>query len=371
MYLRGKYWHYDFIINHKRYRGTTGFIKKEKKKAVKMTETLKSAIRDKNSSDIIIKKLQILKRQPEFIEVAPQVLWNIFISTYATTAAEHRKKMYFARLRDFCNYIKLNFPEIKNIGMLDTIHADNYRKYLQTLTMSNSTRNDHISALKMIFSQLKHLEKIEKNIFSSIKKFPSTKRKRAVYSMEEPQKILAYSSGWMRHLFILTLNTGLREGDAAMLKKDEIDNEIKWITIQNTRKTGTQVDIPILPILKEHLLEILQNSNDSPFVCPELAEMYMKNPKKISAEVKKFLNSIGIKNTSQQIDGYKHKVSHKDIHSCRHTFIYLAAAANIPVPVIQSIAGHTSSEMTRYYMDHSSRQDKKVLTEVFPKLPGI
>ena len=53
MYLRGKYWHYDFRINKKRYRGSTGFVKSEKRKAVKMIEQLKAGIREDTSAQII------------------------------------------------------------------------------------------------------------------------------------------------------------------------------------------------------------------------------------------------------------------------------------------------------------------------------
>ena len=63
MYLRGKYWHYDFYINKKRYRGTTGFLKQEKSKALKMVETLKSGLHDKFATQLII---EILKNKTEF-----------------------------------------------------------------------------------------------------------------------------------------------------------------------------------------------------------------------------------------------------------------------------------------------------------------
>ena len=65
----------------------------------------------------------------------------------------------------------------------------------------------------------------------------------------------------MRHLFIVTLCTGLREGDAALLKKDELDGKLEWITIKKTRKTGVEVDIPIPPFLREHLQNVLRNGN--------------------------------------------------------------------------------------------------------------
>lgn len=51
----------------------------------------------------------------------------------------------------------------------------------------------------------------------------------------------------------------------------------------------------------------------------------------------------------------------KDLHSCRcrHTFCYYAGIAGIPLPIVRSIVGHMSQEMTKHYSAHASIEDKR------------
>ena len=368
MYLRGKYWHYDFRINKKRYRGSTGFVKSEKRKAVNMIEQLKAGIREDTSAQIIIAILQKKESQKQKFPLIHQNIWKTFISTCNIRAGKHRKKMYSSRLRDFCSYMTANYPEIKNLDEIQSLHAKIYRNYLEQVRISNSTRNDHIAGLKLIFTHFVSLGYIQNNPFAEIKKFSSAKIKREAFTEEELQKILTKSGGWMYHVFLLTLCTGLREGDAALLKKSEIDKSLSWITIECTRKTGAKVDIPILPVLQKHLTEVLKKSSNSIYVYPELAEKYLTSPKSISREIKQFFRSLGIQDVSRSVNGYRTKVSVKDIHSFRQTFIYRAATENIPLTVILSIVGHNSPEMTRYYTEHAERKEKEIVREIFSEI---
>ncbi|MBQ4314869.1 MAG: site-specific integrase [Lentisphaeria bacterium] len=367
MYLRGNYWHYDFYINKTRYRGTTGFTVGEKKKAVQMVETIKTGLRDDFAAELIIKTLQKKIKHKSTHTIDCATLWQLFCTTCEIRAQEHRRKIYFTRLREFCTYMKENFPETEKIEDITEYHTKSYRSYLYRQNISNSTKNDHIAALKMIFSHFKSMKYISSDPFRGIKKFPSAKVKREIFTQQELNLIMQKSSGWMRHLFIVTLCTGLREGDAALLKKDELDGKLEWITIKKTRKTGVEVDIPIPPFLREHLQNVLRNGNDSPYVYPELAGMYLRNNRLISSKVKKFFREIGISDTSTDIPGYKNRVSVKDVHSFRHTFIYFAACSNIPLPVIQSAVGHTSQTMTLHYMNHATRNEKSQLEKAIPE----
>lgn len=377
MYLRGKYWHYDFYINKKRFRGSTGFIKNEKAKAARMVAVLKSGLRDEMSGQIIITVLKSQHCRQNNSPVEHENIWKKFIYSCNIKAGLHRRKIYSSRLRDFCIFMKERFPEVQNINEVQNVHAKTYRNHLETLCISNSTRNDHISGLKLIFSHLASIGEMKTNPFAEVKKFPLSKIKREAFSTGELEKIFSCSSGWMHHLFLLTLCTGLRKGDAALLKRGEIDETLSWITIEKTRKTGAKVDIPIFPFLRQHLKTLVHTKSPHDYIHPELAQMYLTNAKGMSREIKKFFCSIGLSDTTRKISGYKNKVSVKDIHSFRHTFIYHAAVSNIPLPVIRSVVGHTTEEMTSYYTEHAARKEKEAILKIFPetgftaKLPTI
>lgn len=86
--------------------------------------------------------------------------------------------------------------------------------------------------------------------------------------------------------------------------------------------------------------------------------MYASNPTGITYRVKQFLERLGIK-TSRKAEGRSRSVSSKDVHSLRHTFAYLAGEYRIPLPIVQSVLGHMSPEMTKHYQAHADREAKE------------
>ena len=87
---------------------------------------------------------------------------------------------------------------------------------------------------------------------------------------------------------------------------------------------------------------------------------------RIGRDIKRFFEEIGIVGARRKVEGYSKNLSVKDIHSFRHTFVYLAAVAGIPFPVVQGIVGHVSPEMTKHYMNHATRAAKM---EYLSRLP--
>ena len=156
-------------------------------------------------------------------------------------------------------------------------------------------------------------------------------------------------------LFLAGISTGLREGDICTLRWSEVDLRTGWIT-RKARKTGKEVRIPILPGLAAYVREL---PRDGEYVFVDLAERYLGRSRTcIGKRVSRFLSGIGIK-TSRAIEGRSRVASVKDIHSLRHTFVYLAALHGVPFPVVQSVVGHMSPEMTKRYMDHATDQAKQ------------
>lgn len=68
----------------------------------------------------------------------------------------------------------------------------------------------------------------------------------------------------------------------------------------------------------------------------------------ISGAMKKIFESARIK-MSVKLDGCTRLTPEATFHSLRHTFVSLSANAGVPLPVVQSIVGHTSTAMTRHY----------------------
>ena len=151
------------------------------------------------------------------------------------------------------------------------------------------------------------------------------------------------------------------------MRWSEIRDE-RWI-IRRRRKTGAALEIPILPPLANFLREQKPLSAGSEYILPEHAAMYASNPSGISYRVKSFLEGLGIQTTRTGRNRGR-ATSVKDVHSLRHTFAYLAGCYQIPLPVVQSILGHMSPEMTRHYQTHADREAKEKYLAKLPTLIG-
>ena len=235
---------------------------------------------------------------------------------------------------------------------------------------SPATWNDHLVALKLIFGALGRDYGVIENPFDGIKRAQTSQVPREAFTPNELKLIGEHATGWIYSLCITAVSTGLREGDICMLKRSSVDLNSGWLSIHRTRKTGAAVDIPLLPGLRRHI-EARMAEGDSEYVFPELAEMYSQHPDSISSGIKKFFEEIGISGTAVSVPGYKKRASVKDVHSFRHTFVYMASVHGIPLPVVQQIVGHANPTMTRHYMDHAGREAKaRYLAELPDYLSG-
>ncbi|MBQ3097841.1 MAG: tyrosine-type recombinase/integrase, partial [Kiritimatiellae bacterium] len=57
-------------------------------------------------------------------------------------------------------------------------------------------------------------------------------------------------------------------------------------------------------------------------------------------------------------------------HSLRHTFVSFSANAGVPLPVVSSIVGHTSTAMTRHYYHENEETLRRAVSSV-PSLEEI
>lgn len=232
--------------------------------------------------------------------------------------------------------------------------------------LSVNTCNDFLQTCRMVFAYL--IEDIGMdNPFAGIDKLVVAKSqaKRQPYTPEQLAQIGAAAKGEVRQLFVAGISTGFREGDICLLERANVDLARGMIE-RELLKTRVTVRLPIMPGLRAVIEESLTNDETaSKYVFPALAKLYLENRTGVSYRVKKLFADLSI-DSRRKVAGRDRLVSVLDVHSMRHTFVYLAGLHNIPLPVVQSIVGHMSPEMTKIYMDHATDQDK--MTEL-AKLP--
>lgn len=279
--------------------------------------------------------------------------------------------------KDFVDFMAATYPDVTELSSVMPKHAEKYISKLRqsgrfnnlvtytrggvtlqrpsSTSISNKTVNDIQMICQEVFSLLARDAGIFDNPFQ-MKKLQKEETAREAFSKEEICLIRDNLTPFTRPLFTLAMMTALREGDICTLKWSDIDFR-EMVIRKQMNKTRRLVEIPLANDLCAYL-QSLKEGNETEYVLPEHAKMYLENPSGVSYRVKTFLEGLGIK-TTYTPEGRSRAVSVKDLHSCRHTFCYYAGIRGIPLAVVQSIVGHMSPEMTKHYSAHATLEEKR------------
>ena len=379
----GEY-HYAFAIGGKRYRGVCEGCTTERK-----AQAYEKQIRD------TVLKAQEQKTVKALVDnfadqltggkaIGLKEAFSLYLKKpKKRQPGEKQLKQKSAYWQDFFDWRQGTHPGMENLRDVQSTHAEAYIAMLRTegsflhvqeerqktaadkdykpqpQGLSPATVNVRHKTIKAVFAWLSSDAGIMENPFE-IEFLDYQYESREAFTPEELKLIWKNldSDPFVKPIFIIGVCTGLSEGDICNLRWSEIQDG--WIS-RKRRKTGAVLEIPILAPLMEFLNTLPQTED---FILPEHAKMYADNPTGVTYRVKYFLEGLGI-STTKKAEGRSRVVSIKDVHSLRHTFAYLAGINRTPLPVVQSVLGHMSPEMTKHYQAHADREAKeKYLTQL-------
>ena len=386
-------YHYDFSQNGKRYRGVCEGCT-TRTAALGYEKTLREKVKALSEQKSVGALVENFKRE---LTGGDKITLDAAFELYL---AKPRRKQPSAQQQqinrsqwnDFVAFMHATYPAIEQLDCVSRLHAESYirqlrekGRFVRTIRyqrviqgkrvehsyeaqsrLSGRTVNAFHKTLKSVFSKLQEEAGILYNPFE-FDMMDNDSESRDAFTPAELKLISDNLDPFVRPLFLIGICTGLSEGDICTLRWSEIRDE-RWI-IRRRRKTGAALEIPILPPLANFLREQKLLSAGSEYILPEHAAMYASNPSGISYRVKSFLEGLGIQTTRTGRNRGR-ATSVKDVHSLRHTFAYLAGCYQIPLPVVQSILGHMSPEMTRHYQAHADREAKEKYLAKLPTLIG-
>ena len=386
-------YHYDFSQNGKRYRGVCEGCT-TRTAALGYEKTLREKVKALSEQKSVGALVENFKRE---LTGGDKITLDAAFELYL---AKPRRKQPSAQQQqinrsqwnDFVAFMHATYPAIEQLDCVSRLHAESYirqlrekGRFVRTIRyqrviqgkrvehsyeaqsrLSGRTVNAFHKTLKSVFSKLQEEAGILYNPFE-FDMMDNDSESRDAFTPAELKLISDNLDPFVRPLFLIGICTGLSEGDICTLRWSEIRDE-RWI-IRRRRKTGAALEIPILPPLANFLREQKPLSAGSEYILPEHAAMYASNPSGISYRVKSFLEGLGIQTTRTGRNRGR-ATSVKDVHSLRHTFAYLAGCYQIPLPVVQSILGHMSPEMTRHYQAHADREAKEKYLAKLPTLIG-
>lgn len=396
---RTRHYYYEFMVDGKRFRGSTGCT--TEREAAKFEKNLIDQLRTEKSARTLVVKYGNYLTGEKVIPL--ETSFGVFLTKPRRRPMTERaigvKQSYWD---DFCAFLEDRHPTVKALNEVTPAMAEEYIQQIRThgkyrrdvkfrrkgrgreieyvrkqedgKALSNRTCNDYHDVLREIFSILPDDSPLTKNPFRNIPRLSRDTQGREAFTPAELSMIGRKADGFCHPLFAIAINTALREGDICTLRWSEIDLEGGWIT-RTMRKTGKPVRIPILPPLRGYLLDLKDKAQGSEFVLPQHAEVYRTNPTGVSYRVGKFLDGLetddGKIETTRTVAGRARRVSVKDLHSCRHTFCYLAAVYGVPFPIVKSIAGHVNPQITQMYMDHADDDMKRQKLAGVPNFLGL
>lgn len=275
----------------------------------------------------------------------------------------------------FAEWIELNHLEITQLKQLTLeVIAEYFTAF--RIGHAASTYNNHICTLREVFRCVAPKAGLTDDPWAGIHLLPDDSHTRREFTLDELRRIqsaAASMGGDWPLLIAIATYTGLRLGDAICLAWHEVDLKRGIIQLcpRKTRKFGKMVTIPLHP----HLLSMLAlRASESPaalsaaedFVMPEIVRLYREEHWRIDNGLKTLFSAAGIR-TSVRIAGRRQNTPDATFHSLRHTFVSFAANAGVPLSVIASIVGHSSTAMTRHYY----HENEQVLRKAIEAIPTI
>ena len=302
----------------------------------------------------------------------------------------------------FAAWVEANHVEITQLKQLSQDAVSEYLRVLRAWHTA-STYNNHVCVLREIFRVVADKAGVVDDPWTSVRLLADDSHCRRELTRDELKRMMDAAeragSDWLA-LFSVGVYTGLRLGDCCTLSWSSVNLETGIIQLvpHKTRKhaDGKPVTIPIHPSLKTILTERAYLQSDPPtpvpapphssspishpslspiphpstgYVIPTLAEWYLKCNWRVRHGLSAIFKDAGIV-TSIPIEGRRKQTPDATFHSLRHTFVSFSANAGVPLPVVSSIVGHSSSAMTRHYY-HENEDALRRAVESVPSMAAI
>jgi len=271
----------------------------------------------------------------------------------------------------FARWMEQNHVEI---GHLAEVTKNEVAEYLAEFRCHHAatTYNNHVCVLREVFRLLADKAGITHDPWAGVCLRADDSMSRRELSLDEVGRLYTAASKegleW-KLLMVTGIYTGMRLGDCCRLVWESVNLERRVIQVvpEKTKKHahGRPVTIPIHQQLGEMLM-LTPEAERKGFVNPSIAEAYTSHKWDVDEGLRRIFKAANI-TMSVRIEGRSRKTVVASFHSLRHTFVSLSANAGVPLPVVQSIVGHTSTAMTRHYY----HENEAVLRQAVDAIPAI
>lgn len=264
-------------------------------------------------------------------------------------------------LKKFLNYLT------KNNLTIYTFNNESIVNFVDTnsIGLSSAYKSSSMFCIRRIIN---YLNKFYNYTNSGDELFPVIKTNKrdkllSFYSLEEIKKIISSINRTTKKgkrdfaIILLLSETGIRSGDLVNLKYENIHWDTNYIEfIQQKTKKYNQVAIG--DELKYAIIDYLKNSRPD-YISDYIFIGAKNNGSKLSNSQVASIVQNAFKKANININNKKHCA-----HALRHSLANNLILANTPMPVIQSVLGHSSMNTTQIYLNIDYESLKKLALEL-------
>ncbi len=265
---------------------------------------------------------------------------------------------YEGRWGAFCDWMEGAYPKHGKSGKpapreLREVTPEQARHYIRDCekAWSPNTRNKTLSFLRLFFSVLSDVARVQDNPFAGMEATPHSTAKKSNLTLSQLTAISKQleGAGEIETLFALGFYTGARLGDCCNFRWSDFDIEAGKLTFtpHKTDKGRNEIRMAIHPAL----LRILQKTPPARrkgVLLPETCKLYNRDSSAVCGMIQKVFIAAGIE-TSEAVKGYGHRVARIGFHSLRHSYITGLIEAGVDMDTVRRQAGHSTIGMTAHY----------------------
>lgn len=331
----------------------------------RLTKSIKAMpekVREKAINDCI---KSLLSENPVKMEIKAGL--SVFLEKPGKAPGARNTLNSFKRVwTALCNWLAEQRPDIKYVHEINEEIAENFLNFIWNTGIAEQTYNEYIKILRRIFNVLTKDAGISKNVWNSTEKVKINSVSKKPLTKDEFASIMQVAEGEIRVLLIIGFYTGLRLGDACLIKWKDVNLNINMLRIipGKTKGFGKTIDIPLHEVLSEIFKSIYSKNNE--YVLPTIAASYLKDPGSVSRKIQRVFVKAGINTTEERNRGVKNATVY-GFHSLRHSFISLCAAEGIPQHVVKEMVGHSSDAIHQIYQ-HANIEQKRKAIDMLPKI---
>jgi len=299
--------------------------------------------------------------------------WEAYVKCRrASKAGEESVTNYQRQWGRFTKWLSEKQPAVTNVFDTDEHMALDYGRHLENLQIAPETFNQHVKTLRMVFQALamEHQADVP-NPFLSIPTKSRGQVHRSAFTKEEVDELLALLDDESRIipfreqyavLFAVGAFTGLRLGDACLLRWSNVDLKAGTVTLmpRKTKTTGRSVEVPVNGVLKMYFERAMAWKDGSIHILPQIADAYTRGRRTVVRHTMRIIKDAGINTRGEGADR-RLQPTLKGFHSLRHYAASYMASEGIPITVLSEILGDSQSTLQKYYTHATSEAKQRAV----------